>query len=85
MDGAEYIPEPAYPYQEGDVTVIGPECFAKRDRSVLSWQGDNYVPQRQHPAARLRDLLLVPGEHTHGWNTIVHHLTDQLERIPWTL
>lgn len=33
------------PYDEGDVTVIGPECFAARDGSVVSWRGENYVPQ----------------------------------------
>lgn len=36
-----------YPYEEGDTVVIGPGCFASRDRKVLSWQGENYVPQRR--------------------------------------
>ena len=30
---------------EPDTTVIGPECFAAVDGSVLSWRGVNYVPQ----------------------------------------
>jgi len=38
------------PAEEGDVTVLGPEVFASRDRSVISWRGENYVLQRQ-PAA----------------------------------
>ncbi len=28
-----------------NITVIGPECFATIDGSVLSWKGTNYVPQ----------------------------------------
>jgi hypothetical protein len=34
-----------YPRKEGDITVLGPEIFASRDGSVLSWKGNNYVPQ----------------------------------------
>lgn len=36
---------PAYPYADGDTTVIGPECFARPDGVVLSWKGVNYIPQ----------------------------------------
>lgn len=33
-------PEPKeYPYQEGDTTVIGPECFAVTDKGAIAWQG----------------------------------------------
>lgn len=32
----------AYPYQEGDVTVLGPEVFVSPDGEVLSWKGSNY-------------------------------------------
>lgn len=35
----------SYPYDEGDTTVIGPECFARQDGVVLCWKGVNYVPQ----------------------------------------
>lgn len=37
-----------YPYkaEPGNVTVIGPECFASDDESVISWQGQNYYEQR---------------------------------------
>lgn len=41
-----------YPYNEGDTTVIGPECFVQSDGGVLSWKGINYVPQENGtPAA----------------------------------
>ena len=41
----EHIPELAYPREEGDTIVIGPQCFAAKDESVLNWKGTNYVPQ----------------------------------------
>lgn len=31
-----------YPYKDGDTTVIGPECFASEDKSVISWGAVNY-------------------------------------------
>lgn len=34
-----------YPREEGPHIIIGPECFAKKDGSVLCWKGINYVPQ----------------------------------------
>lgn len=34
-----------YPRDEGDVVVIGPECFAAKDGSMLCWRGVNYVRQ----------------------------------------
>lgn len=34
-----------YPYGDGDVTVLGPECFITNDGSVLNWRGENFVPQ----------------------------------------
>lgn len=36
-----------YPYESGNIIVIGPECFAMKDGSVLNWRGVNYV--RQEP------------------------------------
>ncbi|MFJ6069098.1 hypothetical protein ACIQHU_39415 [Streptomyces tendae] len=38
-------PSPQYPYQDGDVTVLGPEIFASKDDTVISWRGENYVRQ----------------------------------------
>ncbi|MEU1497271.1 hypothetical protein [Streptomyces sp. NPDC005732] len=31
-----------YPYQDGDVTVLGPAVFASADGEVISWAGANY-------------------------------------------
>lgn len=31
-----------YPYQDGDVTVLGPEVFASADGEAISWKGSNY-------------------------------------------
>lgn len=42
---AELEGQRAYPYEEGDFVIIGPECFSAKDESVLSWKGTNYVPQ----------------------------------------
>lgn len=48
----------AYPHQDGDVVVIGPECFAATDGSVLSWRGKNYLPQRPTLRVRLHNLIV---------------------------
>jgi hypothetical protein len=40
-------PSQEFPYQDGDVTVLGPETFASNDGAVLSWRGENYVPQKR--------------------------------------
>lgn len=36
-----------FPYTSalGPTTIIGPQCFAMPDGSVLNWRGVNYVPQ----------------------------------------
>lgn len=47
--------EKTYPYEEADNVVLGPEIFAAADGSVLSWKGQNYVPQKAvdpHPALK---------------------------------
>jgi hypothetical protein len=31
-----------------DTVTIGPGCFAAADRSVINWDGVNYVPQRDY-------------------------------------
>lgn len=46
-----------YPYQDGDVTVLGPEIFTSKDGAVISWRGDNYV--RHEQVQEPHDLL--PG------------------------
>lgn len=37
----------------GDFILIGPECFASADESVICWRGRNYVPQPEPQAAKL--------------------------------
>jgi hypothetical protein len=44
-----------------DVTVIGPGCFASTDRSVLNWEGMNYVQQ-----SSTADLLHRMAETLHA-------------------
>ncbi len=31
-----------YPYQDGDVIILGPEVFASTDGEAISWKGANY-------------------------------------------
>lgn len=42
---SEVKANPPYPYDEGDVTVLGPELFVSRDNSMVCWKGMNYIPQ----------------------------------------
>ncbi|WP_327592485.1 hypothetical protein [Streptomyces chartreusis] len=48
-----------YPYEDGDVTVLGPEIFLDADGKVISWKGENYVPQNRlrlaHAARRVKE------------------------------
>lgn len=55
------VPSPAYPYAEGDWIVLGPEIFAgsaeegakpleeAKEKTVICWQGMNFVPQEEAP------------------------------------
>lgn len=39
-----------YPYQDGDFTIIGPECFADERGETISWRGVNYyIEPEEHP------------------------------------
>ena len=51
----------AYPRDEGDMTVLGPECFAHKDGSVLCWKGVNYTPQTTHEDVYMGSEELMPG------------------------
>lgn len=42
LEPVESIAVAAYPYQDGDVTVLGPEVIASAEGSVISWKGRNY-------------------------------------------
>lgn len=43
----------------GGIVDIGPECFALADGSVLSWRGQNYVPQKPTLRVRLRNRWVL--------------------------
>jgi hypothetical protein len=45
----------AYPYSAGETTVIGPECFAQRDGSLLNWRGQNYILQPDPDQIKAQD------------------------------
>jgi hypothetical protein len=38
-------PTEILPREDGDIIILGPEVFASKDGTVVSWQGRNYVPQ----------------------------------------
>lgn len=40
----------------GGFVNIGPECFGLCDGSVLSWRGENYVPQKPPLRVRLHNM-----------------------------
>lgn len=54
-----------YPYENGDVIVLGPQVFVSRDEAVLNWKGCNYVPQ-EDPAERDRLRALVEDITAHA-------------------
>lgn len=68
LDGWAIVPDPraianpaAAAASPGDVTVIGPECFASNDGAVICWRGRNYVPQTAPAAESVNlDELLFP-------------------------
>lgn len=51
----------SYPRDEGDMTVIGPECFAQQDGSVLCWKGVNYTPQTTREDVYMGSEEIMPG------------------------
>lgn len=66
-----------YPYENGDVIVLGPQVFVSRDEAVLNWEGRNYVPQedpaeRDRLRARVLELEAQVGERE-------QHLRDALK------
>jgi hypothetical protein len=54
-----------YPYEDGDVIVLGPETFVSKDGAVLCWKGENYTPQPEPlpsfdpPEPSLDDVVYV--------------------------
>lgn len=49
FDLVDEVESKEYPYEEGNVVVLGPEIFAAavEGRRVISWKGENFVPQEQ--------------------------------------
>jgi hypothetical protein len=39
----------------GGIVDITPGCFALKDGSILSWRGENYVPQKPSLLARFHN------------------------------
>lgn len=50
-----------YPYEDGDVIVLGPEIFVSKDKSVISWKGENYTVQPPPDEGTKRETLAL------GW------------------
>ena len=40
-----------FPYAEGDTIVIGPQCFADTDGTVINWRGVNYYREGRNGAS----------------------------------
>lgn len=47
---------PTYPRREGDVIVIGPECIATLDESVIAWRGRHYTAGLESLRERVAEL-----------------------------
>lgn len=45
-----------YPFESGDALVLGPELISQPDGSVISWKGQNYVPQAEAKKLTLKDF-----------------------------
>jgi hypothetical protein len=51
----------SYPYNEGDVRVLGPQIFVGHKPNgtpVINWQGENFEPQRPTLRVRLHNLIV---------------------------
>jgi hypothetical protein len=63
--------QPLYPHQDGDFTVIGPECFT--DGSVICYRGENYTLRPRTITTEEEVELLPEGTKlyspgtTHSW------------------
>lgn len=38
------VEDVSYPYWDGNVLILGPECFVAQDGSVLTWRGQDFAP-----------------------------------------
>jgi len=64
-----------YPYMDGGKTVLGPGVFT--DGAVISWKGENYVPQCHLKA--YRDVRAVAAIHCSALMELLH---DEGIRLP---
>ena len=56
-----YPPAQQVEYHFDDFVDIGPGCFGTSDRKIVSWEGENYVPQRPSLRVRLHNWLIRVG------------------------
>ena len=59
-------------------TIIGPECFATADGSVLCWKGVNYTPQRK---VDVGNAPAKPGSIQAIFRVIREKVSDQTVRV----
>lgn len=64
-----------YPRIEGDTIVLGPGIFSAADKTVLNWEGQNYVPQssEQRPLKSYKNGERVEVNHQGEWLTGTVH------------
>lgn len=68
-DVKDIVMKQPYPYNEGDVNVLGPEIFASTDESVICWKGVNYIKQD-------RAEQMEEDAWDRGWNTAADYYLD---------
>lgn len=81
LDPVREIVDRIYPHHSGDVTVLGPEVIVDQDRTVISYQGENYYRPTYPPCST-----------SEGWGECVladghddresEHRTESDESVP---
>lgn len=49
-------------YHFGDFIDIARGCFATRDRAIICWEGENYVPMKTSLRVRMHNWLIRVGD-----------------------
>lgn len=44
LEPEEPEPDVRYPYFDGHAIILGPECFAADDGSLVTWMGEQFIP-----------------------------------------
>ena len=60
-----------YPYEDGDVIVLGPDIFTDKEGSVICWRGVNYY-QRKYEMPNLGDTNVSTADSDKTSFTITH-------------